>query len=92
MNNTLETLAGLNDDELRAVGARVNELLKAHDDERKAKALADARAVEAKAKAEARAFARLGGPEPQGHYRKAAAPLRQGTRLSCRSSLPASVE
>ena len=56
MNNILETLAALNDDELRAVGTRVNELLKAHDDERKAKALADAKALQAKALAEARAL------------------------------------
>jgi DNA-binding protein H-NS len=56
MNDTLETLSGLNDEELRTVIGRAEQLLKAHDDERKAKALADARAVEAKAKAEARAL------------------------------------
>lgn len=55
MSNLSAMLDGLNDDELRAVGARVNELLKAHDEERKAKALADAKALKAKALADARA-------------------------------------
>lgn len=55
MSNTLETLNALNDDELRIVISRANELLKAHDDERKAKALADAKALKAKALADARA-------------------------------------
>jgi len=56
MNDTLEALSALNDEALRAVIGRAEQLLKEHDDERKAKALADARAVEAKAKAEARAL------------------------------------
>jgi len=55
MSNPLGTLDGLNDDELRAVAARVHELLKAHEEERKAKALADARALKAKALTDARA-------------------------------------
>jgi DNA-binding protein H-NS len=55
MSNPLGTLDGLNDDELRAIDARVQELLKIHDEERKAKALADARALKAKALADARA-------------------------------------
>jgi DNA-binding protein H-NS len=55
MSNPLGMLDGLNDDELRAVGARVHELLKAHEEERKAKALADARALKAKALTDARA-------------------------------------
>jgi DNA-binding protein H-NS len=55
MNSTLEMLDALSDEELHAVGARVNELLKAHDDDRKAKALADAKALKAKALADARA-------------------------------------
>jgi DNA-binding protein H-NS len=48
-------LDALNDDELRAAIAHANELLKAHDEERKAKALADARALKAKALTDARA-------------------------------------
>ena len=55
MSNTLGTVDALNDDELRAVIAHANELLKAHDEERKAKALADARALKAKALTDARA-------------------------------------
>lgn len=55
MNIPLATLDTLSDDELRAVAAHVNELLKTHDDERKAKALADAKALKAKALADARA-------------------------------------
>jgi len=41
----LDTLETLKDDELRAVIARAEELLKQHDRERKAKALEDARAI-----------------------------------------------
>jgi hypothetical protein len=41
----LDTLDGLNDNELQAVIARSQELLKTHDEERKAKALADARLI-----------------------------------------------
>jgi DNA-binding protein H-NS len=55
MNNALELLDALSDDELRAVIGRAEQLLKAHDDERKAKALADAKALKAKALADARA-------------------------------------
>ena len=55
MSNALDMLAALSDDELRGVRTRVDELLKAHDDERKAKALADAKALKAKALADARA-------------------------------------
>jgi len=55
MSNPSGMLDALNDDELRAVIARANELLKAHDDERKSKALADARALKAKALTDARA-------------------------------------
>ena len=55
MSSPLGTLDALNDGELRAVIARANELLKAHDEERKAKALLDARALKAKALADARA-------------------------------------
>lgn len=55
MNNALEMLATLNDDELRGVRTRVDQLLKAHDDERKAKALADAKALKAKALSDGRA-------------------------------------
>lgn len=56
-----ETLEKLNDDELRAIGARVEELLKLHDEERKAKALSDAKALKAKALAEARAVLATAG-------------------------------
>ena len=55
MSNPLGMLDALNDDELRAIDARVQELLKLHDEERKAKALADARALKAKALVDARA-------------------------------------
>src|SRR5271156_5297304 len=55
MSNPLGTLDALNDGELRAVIGRANELLKAHDEERKAKAVADARALKAKALTDARA-------------------------------------
>jgi DNA-binding protein H-NS len=41
----IETLDALKDDELRAVIARCQELLQARDEERKAKALNDARAL-----------------------------------------------
>jgi DNA-binding protein H-NS len=54
MSIKLDTLDALSDDELRAVIARATELLKAHDEERKAKALADARALKAKALSDAR--------------------------------------
>jgi DNA-binding protein H-NS len=55
MNNPLGMLDALDDGELRAVIARANELLKAHDEERKARALTDARALKAKALTDARA-------------------------------------
>ncbi len=55
MSNLLGMLDALNDDELRAVITHANELLKAHDEERKAKALADARALKARALTDARA-------------------------------------
>jgi DNA-binding protein H-NS len=41
----LETLDGLNDNELEAVIGRSRQLLKTRDEERKAKAIADARAL-----------------------------------------------
>lgn len=49
-----DMLETLSDDELRAVRQRANELLQAHDEERKAKAIADARALKAKALNDAR--------------------------------------
>jgi len=55
MSNPSSTLDALSDEELRAVIARANELLRAHDEERKARALADARALKAKALTDARA-------------------------------------
>jgi DNA-binding protein H-NS len=45
----LETLDTLKDDDLRAIGGRVEELLKQHDRERKEKALEDARTILASA-------------------------------------------
>ncbi len=42
---TLESLNDLNDEQLQAVIARSQELLKQHDKERKQKALGDARAI-----------------------------------------------
>jgi hypothetical protein len=45
----VETLATLNDDDLRAIIGRAEELLKLHDRERKDKALEDARAILASA-------------------------------------------
>jgi DNA-binding protein H-NS len=56
MSNTLGMLDALNDDELRAITARANELLKVHDDERKAKAIADAKALKAKMLADTKAL------------------------------------
>jgi len=56
-----ETLEKLDDDELRAIGERVEELLKLRDEERKAKALADAKALKAKALADARAVLATAG-------------------------------
>jgi DNA-binding protein H-NS len=55
MSIKLDSLDGLSDEELRAAITHANELLKAHDEERKAKALADARALKAKALTDARA-------------------------------------
>jgi DNA-binding protein H-NS len=55
MSNPVGMLDALNDGELRALIAHANELLKAHDEERKAKALLDARALKAKALTDARA-------------------------------------
>ena len=51
---TLEFLEKLSDAELNDVGTRVDELRKARDAERKAKAVADARALREKAQCEAR--------------------------------------
>jgi hypothetical protein len=45
----LETLDALMDEDLRAIGDRVEELLNQHDRERKDKALEDARAILARA-------------------------------------------
>jgi DNA-binding protein H-NS len=45
----LETLDALKDDDLRAIIGRSEELLKQHDEERKQKALEDARAILASA-------------------------------------------
>ena len=53
---TQEQLLNMTDDELRAIRSRADELLKAHDDERKAKAVEGARALNAKALADARAL------------------------------------
>jgi hypothetical protein len=52
----LDTLDALNDNELREVINAAETLLKKRDEERKAKALADARALRAKAQNEARAL------------------------------------
>ncbi len=53
---THELLDNLTDDELRAIRSRADALLKLHDDERKAKAVEQARALSAKAQADARAL------------------------------------
>jgi hypothetical protein len=53
---TLESLDKMNDEELLQVRARAGELLKSHDAERKAKAVADAKALKEKAQLEARAL------------------------------------
>jgi H-NS histone C-terminal domain len=53
---TQETLERLNDNELGEVIARAQALLKTRDDERKAKAIADARAMRAKTESDARAL------------------------------------
>jgi DNA-binding protein H-NS len=53
---TLESLDKMNDEELLQVRAKADELLKSHDAERKAKAIADARAMRAKTESDARAL------------------------------------
>jgi hypothetical protein len=53
MTQILDTMT---DDELRAVKTRAEELLKLHDNERKAKAVEEVRALNAKAQADARAL------------------------------------
>ena len=52
----LDTLDALNDEELRALTSRANELLRAHDDERKAKAISDAKALKARMLADTKAL------------------------------------
>ena len=61
MTYPLDSLNALNDDELLSVRMRVDELLKAHDEERKAKALAEAKALKVKALADARAVLATAG-------------------------------
>lgn len=51
-----DTLGALSDEELRGVIAQSQALLKKRDDDRKAKALSDARALRAKAESDARAL------------------------------------
>jgi hypothetical protein len=53
---TLEFLDKMSDDELLQVRARADELLKAHDAERKARALEDAKAIRKEAEAKERAL------------------------------------
>jgi hypothetical protein len=79
-------LDALSDDELRAVIHQSETLLKKRDEERKAKALTDARALRAKAENDARALLEsaglslksLGG---KGRKKAAKAPLYKGGRV-----------
>ncbi|HEY1580473.1 MAG TPA: H-NS family nucleoid-associated regulatory protein [Terracidiphilus sp.] len=57
----IDTLDALNDNELREVSNAAETLLKKRDEERKAKALADARALRAKAESDARAVLESAG-------------------------------
>ena len=71
---TLEFLDKLGDDELMQIRTRADELLKKHDEERKAKAMADAKAIRKEAEAKERALlASVGLPY------KAATPKRRRT-------------
>ena len=61
MSNILDSLNALSDGELHAVGESVKGIQKARDEERKAKALSDAKALKAKALADARAVLATAG-------------------------------
>jgi len=61
----LETLDKMNDAELMQVRTRADELLRKHDAERKAKAVADAKAITEKAQADARALLASVGLSPK---------------------------
>jgi len=58
---SIATLDGLQDDELKTVIGQCEGLLKRRDEERKAKAIEDARAVQAKALSDARAVLAAAG-------------------------------
>lgn len=59
--SNLDSLSALSDADLSAFGDRVKEIQKARDEERKAKALADAKALKAKMLAEQRAVLATAG-------------------------------
>jgi len=65
MNMKLDTLDALEDADLRAVIARAEQLLKQHDDDRKAKALADARSILAAAGLSLKNLAKGRGAKPK---------------------------
>jgi len=79
-------LDGLNDEQLRGVITESQRLLKKRDEERKAKALSDARTLQAKAQTEARALLESVGlslKDMSGKSKKKTgqAPLYKGGRL-----------
>jgi len=79
-------LDGLNDEQLRGVIAESQRLLKKRDEGRKAKALSDARTLQAKAQSDARALLEAAGlslKSLNGKSKKKArhAPLYKGGRL-----------
>jgi hypothetical protein len=81
----IDTLDALNDSELREVINHSQTLLKKRDEERKAKALADARALRAKAESDARAVLESAGLSlkslaGKGKKKATKAPLYKGGR------------
>jgi hypothetical protein len=81
-----DTLEGLSDEELRGVIAQSQALLKKRDEDRKAKALLDARALRAKAESDARALLEsvglnLKSLDGKGRKKAGTAPSYKGGRL-----------
>lgn len=83
---TLESLDKLNDEELMQVRARAYELIKQHDAERKAKAIADARALKEKWEAETRAvLATVGLPLKTVMPKKRRTPAKRGDNATAQA-------
>lgn len=81
-----DTLGALSDDELRGVIQQSQALLKKRDEDRKAKALSDARALRAKAESDARALLEsvglsLKSLDGKGKKKTGTAPHYKGGRL-----------